>query len=301
MAFWSTCVLWTFYYFLRQLPSMTMIHMGSEWGYSRRELGTLVSLLAFSYAASKFFSGMLADYCSPKLLSCGGLLLSALAALCFPLLHRPAYSYALVVVLGLGEGGGWPGCAQILQAWYSPSEKGTRWAIVSLCGNFAAAVLPLMLAYVTRLALPWWYTYYLLGSAATLVVMATSYTLPMPSAGSQKDKEASDGKGKNDPKPMHRLSLYQVFTNTRLWCLCWYNFILLCIRYSVINWTQMYFVEHAQQSTSYATGAMGVYQVGGMVGSLAAGAASDWLIRKVCAAKLWLAVAWPSQAGSSKV
>lgn len=286
VAFWSTCVLWTFLYFLRQLPSMTMIHMGGEWGYSRSELGTLVSLLAFSYATSKFLSGMLADYSSPKLLCCGGLLLSALASLCFPLLHYPAYSYAMVIVLGLGEGGGWPGCAQVLQAWYSPSEKGTRWAVVSLSGNFAAAVLPLVLAYITRLALPWWYTYYILGSAATLVAMITSYSLFMPSDGSRKGKEVSDGKGKNDTKPAHRPSLYEVFTNAQLWCLCGYNFILLCIRFSVINWTQMYFVEHAHQSHSYATGAMGVYQVGGMVGSLAAGAASDWLIRKVCATRL---------------
>ena len=286
MAFWSTCVLWTFYYFLRQLPSMTMLHMGREWGYSRSELGTLVSLLAFSYAASKFCSGMMADYCNPKLLSCGGLLLSALASLCFPLLHHPAYSYIMVVMLGLAEGGGWPGCAQILQAWYSPSEKGTRWAIVSLSGNFAAAVLPLMVAYITQLALPWWYIYYILGSAATVVVMATSYTLFMPSDGNWKDRNVSDGKGKNDSKPQHRPSYYEVFTNVKLWCLCGYNFILLCIRYSVINWSQMYFVEHAQQSTSYATGAMGLYQIGGMVGSLAAGAASDWLIKKVCTARL---------------
>ena len=141
-------------------------------------------------------------------------------------------------------------------------------------------MLPLVLAYITRLSLPWWYTYYILGSAATLVAVITSYSLFMPSDGSRKGKEVSDGKGKNDTKPAHRLSLYEVFTNAQLWCLCGYNFILLCIRFSVINWTQMYFVEHAHQSHSYATGAMGVYQVGGMVGSLTAGAASDWLIRK---------------------
>ena len=264
---------------------MTMIHMGSSWGYSRSELGTIVSILAFSYAMSKFCSGMLADYCNPKLLCCGGLLLSALASLCFPLLHYPAYSFALIVLLGLGEGGGWPGCAQILQAWYSPSEKGTRWAIVSLSGNFAAAILPLILAYITQLSLPWWYTYYILGSGAILVVMVTNYTLSMPTDVGWADKTVSNGKGKNDSKPTHRPSYYEVFTNMQLLCFCGYNFFLLVIRYSVINWTQMYFVEHGRQSASYATGVMGVYQMGGMVGSLAAGAVSDWLIRKVSGAR----------------
>ena len=276
LTFWSLVLVWSSFYGLRQLIYANIVFMQNDWSYSKEQLGSIVSSFAFSYGIGKFLSGNLVDRLNPKRLLLAGLLASGTLLLFFPLVPNWLFSLVVTTLFGLFAGTGWPGCAKLLILWYTPEEKGFKYSFVSLCGNVAAAVIPLAVSRITQWGYPWWYSFFAIGCTSVSIACIGHKTVFIPVKYAVKDTVTR----KTPPKT----SYYEaIVCNQTLWCLCGFSFLMSMTRYSIISWSQVYFVEHAKLSPGSAAVTMIWYQVGGVAGSFLCGTSSDWFIKKVCA------------------
>lgn len=110
--------------------------------------GLIASSQNIAYAISKFIGGVLSDRLSSRLLFTSGLLLSGLATLLFANSDSVLLYTILWFVNGLAQGFGWPACAKILRQWFSPTQFGFFWSLLSASANISGGLSPFVTAYV---------------------------------------------------------------------------------------------------------------------------------------------------------
>jgi sugar phosphate permease len=247
--------------------------MQGKWGYSKEQIGMIVSSFSLAYGIGKFLAGNLVDRLNPKLLLLNGLFASGILMLSFPLVPNWIFSVFVAISFGLLGGSGWPGCAKLLILWYKPEEKGLRYSTVSMSGNVAAAIIPVVLSRATQWGYPWWYSFFALGCTSIVTAGVSYKTISLP------EKPATEVY--SNEKVASKVSYYDILLcNNTLWCLCGFGTLLSITRYTVISWNQLYFTEHAGIPLESAVLAMTWYQVGGVMGCFLCGASTDWFIRK---------------------
>jgi len=99
-VFWGTFLGYATFYLIRKNFSLAMPYISEESGYSKAQLGIVLTLLSIAYGVSKFVMGNVSDRSNPKYFATVGLLLSAFTCLVFglvPGVTSPAawYNYQL--------------------------------------------------------------------------------------------------------------------------------------------------------------------------------------------------------------
>lgn len=271
---------WSFYYLCRKSLASSMPSIIQENGFSKDDIGFIVSSHALAYGVSKFFSAILSDYVSAKGMFSLGLGLSGFCCLLFPLTKSVPLCTAIWFVEGIVQGLGWAPCAKLLRTWYPPSQMGTWWSILSGAGNVAAGVSPIFFTYLSSVG-SWRVSYYLVGSATSclgLLVLITVKNSPNEvGIHTRFDSAKPDSeKKKNSPS-----SWYDVFFLKDLWVASAVYAILYLLKNGVADWTQLYFIQHAKKPVTMAATCMSVLQIGGLVGNLVAGYISDLCVTPV--------------------
>ena len=78
-VFAGTFIGYATFYLIRQNFSLAVPYMIAEYGYTKADLGIVMTILSVAYGVSKFVMGNASDRSNPKYFSTVGLLLSALA------------------------------------------------------------------------------------------------------------------------------------------------------------------------------------------------------------------------------
>ena len=273
-----------FYYFTRKSFTFAMPALMRELGFSKGDLGFLVSVLSITYGFSKFLSGIIADRSNPRFFMAIGLILTGVFNIFFGLSSSILFFALFWALNGWFQGWGWPPCARLLTHWYSQKERGMWWGFWSTSHSVGGAVIP-VLAAVSAHYLGWRYAMYIPGILSIMMglfiinrLRDTPQSLGLPSIEKFKNDYPEDAKASDEQELSVKEILFKyVLRNRYIWILAISYFFVYVIRTGINDWTILYLVEVKNYSLISAGASVAWFEVGGILGSLAAGWMSDKL------------------------
>ena len=236
---------WFLYMFCRKSFSSTMPQLTYNVGFTKDNLGTIASSFSLAYGISKFLGAIISDHVDPKIFFFSGLLLSGLATFIFPVGSSFVLYCSLVMFLqGMFQGAGWPAIAKMLKSWFSPSSVGLYWSLVSCAGGIAAALCPVLVAYVISV-MEWYSVYYSVGIISITSSFIIYYTLQQSSKGIS-SSEGGFPSSKTNTKNSAEITYFDLLRNKDLWLATWIYFILYILKNAICDWGQLYFIQQLE-------------------------------------------------------
>ena len=289
IIYFSMFVGWTFFMLVRRILPASSANLIEHHGFSREDVGMIISSFSTGYGASKFISSILSDHFSPRKLFSVGLMLSGFSSIVFPMAKNIWAASFIWLVTGVLQGCGWAPCAVLLKSWYPPSQMGRWWSVLSSAGNVATAVSPLVIIYISSLS-DWTTSYYVTGLATFTVGCTVFISIKdspaevgiktdfdgRPSSSSSSDRHAS-----LKTHTESRLSWYSVFFISDLWVVGVVYACVYAVKDVLIGWSLLYFTEVSEKSKESAAACTGVAQMGGLLGNIVVGSMSDIFVSPV--------------------
>lgn len=282
--FYSIYIGYVFYYLTRKCLSFAMPTLMSDLGYDKAQLGILTTTLACSYGMSKFFNGLLADRSNPRYFMAFGLIASGIFSICFGFSSSLWFFVLFWAMNGWFQGFGWPSCTRFLTHWYSKSERGRWWSLFSTSQNVGGALIPFIAAFCAE-----WY-----GWRAAMIIPGvlailgglflinrlcdTPQSLGLPSIERFRSEEPlASGVDQEKELTVKEILFGYVLNNPYLWILGIGYFFIYLIRQAIGDWTVLYLVETKGYTPIGAGALLFWFEMGGILGGLFAGWASDRL------------------------
>ncbi|KAF6106268.1 solute carrier family 37 member 4 [Phyllostomus discolor] len=236
---------YSLYYFNRKTFSFVMPSLVEEIPMDKDDLGLITSSQSAAYAISKFVSGVLSDQMSARWLFSSGLLLVGLVNVVFSWSSTVPVFAALWFLNGLAQGLGWPPCGKVLRKSYS-------WrSTLALSGALCVAVSFLCLLLIRN-------------EPADVGLCNLD---PTPSKGKK-------GSLKEDS------TLQELLLSPYLWVLSTGYLVVFGVKTCCTDWGQFFLIQEKGQSALVGSSYMSALEVGGLVGSIAAGYLSDRAMAK---------------------
>uniref|UniRef100_A0A674E057 Solute carrier family 37 member 4a n=1 Tax=Salmo trutta TaxID=8032 RepID=A0A674E057_SALTR len=243
---------YTPYYFNRKTFSFVMPSLMQDIKMEKDDMGMITSSQSLAYAISKFISGVLSDHISAHWLFSIGLFMVGAINMVFSCGRFP--------VAGLG----WPPCGRVLCKWFEPSQFGTWWAILSCSMNLAGSLGPIIAMLMAQSYI--WRTTLSISGLSCCVVSFVCLLLI-----------------RNEPKDVGLPNIdtggaKKVKTTFKEFMLSPYLW-LLSVGYLVVF--GLFLIQDKGQSTLIGSSYRSALEVGGLLGSLAAGYFSDKAVAHV--------------------
>ncbi len=273
-----------FYYFTRKSLVFAMPALMLDLGYSKSSLGILASILSITYGISKFFSGILSDHSNPRFFMAIGLIMTGVINVLFGCSSSITFFAIFWGLNGFFQGWGWPPCARLLTHWYSQKERGTWWGFWNTSHNIGGALIALIAVFCAQLW-GWRYALYLPGVLSILAglfimnrLRDTPQSLGLPPI--EKFKNDHPAKIKNEHELSTKQILFQyLLRNKYIWVLGIAYLFVYIVRTAVNDWTLLFLIEKKGYSMMVAGSCIFFFEIGGMLGSLAAGFFSDRIFK----------------------
>ncbi|XP_032213022.1 glucose-6-phosphate exchanger SLC37A4 isoform X3 [Mustela erminea] len=270
---------YSLYYFNRKTFSFVMPSLVEEIPLDKDDLGLITSSQAAAYAISKFVSGVLSDQMSARWLFSSGLLLVGLVNIAFSWSSVVPVFAALWFLNGLAQGLGWPPCGKILRKWFEPSQFGTWWAILSASMNLAGGLGPI-LATVFAQSYSWRSTLALSGALCVVVSFLCLLLIHNePADVGLRNLDPTPSKGKKGSSK-EESTLQDLLLSPYLWVLSTGYLVVFGVKTCCTDWGQFFLIQEKGQSVLVGSSYMSALEVGGLVGSIAAGYLSDRAMAK---------------------
>ncbi|XP_072316851.1 glucose-6-phosphate exchanger SLC37A4a [Eucyclogobius newberryi] len=269
---------YTLYYFNRKTFSFVMPTVMEEIKMDKDDLGLITSSQSLAYAISKFISGVLSDQLSARWLFSIGLFFVGGINVVFSWSSTVAAFSTLWFLNGLGQGLGWPPCGRVLRKWFEPSQFGTWWAILSCSMNLAGSVGPIIASVLAQSCS--WRT---ILSVSGMTCMFVSVLCLLVIKNEPKDVglpniEAAAKKSKGGPSSESTLS--EFLLSPYLWLLSVSYLVVFGVKTACSDWGQLFLIQDKGQSTLMGSSYISALEVGGLLGSIAAGYFSDKAVAK---------------------
>ncbi|NXW58276.1 G6PT1 protein, partial [Eurystomus gularis] len=242
--------------------------------------GLVTSSQSAAYAISKFISGVLSDQMSARWLFSSGLLMVGLVNVVFSWSSTVTAFAGLWFLNGLAQGLGWPPCGKVLRKWFEPSQFGTWWAILSTSMNLAGGLGPIIAA-VVSLHYDWRTTLSFSGFICVIVSFVclvliknepSDVGLPNIEPGAKKGKKGSSSDNS---------TLTELLLSPYLWVLSTGYLVVFGVKTCCTDWGQLFLIQERGQSVLVGSSYMSALEIGGLVGSIAAGYLSDRAVARV--------------------
>lgn len=272
------------FYFTRKSYTFVMPYLAKDLNYSFEELGILSSALYLTYGISKFLSGIQSDRSNPRYFMAIGLIMTGIFNICF------AFSSSIVTFVifwglnGWFQAWGWPACCKALNYWYSKSERGLWYSICSTSHNVGGALIPLIAVYFAQ---QYSWRVAMLVPAGISIVMGlilverlrdVPRTLGLPCVEEYKGEDVAVKTSKHTEHSLLSVKdifFKQVLTNKFVWIMSISYFFVYVVRIAVNDWIFIYLTQ-AKHVNEYLAGfAVSIFEVGGILGMIAAGWGSD--------------------------
>ncbi|XP_073339020.1 glucose-6-phosphate exchanger SLC37A4a isoform X2 [Pagrus major] len=270
---------YTLYYFNRKTFSFVMPSLMQEIKLDKDDLGMITSSQSLAYAISKFISGVLSDQISARWLFSIGLCMVGGINVVFSWSSTVAVFSALWFLNGLGQGLGWPPCGRVLRKWFEPSQFGTWWSILSCSMNLAGSLGPII---ATVLAQTYSWRTILSVSGVSCVVFSVVCLLLIknePKDVGLPNIEAAAKKSKGGSSS-NESTLSEFLLSPYLWLLSVSYLVVFGVKTACTDWGQLFLIQDKGHSTLVGSSYMSALEVGGLLGSLAAGFLSDKAVAK---------------------
>lgn len=243
---------------------------------NKNQLGMILSGQMLAYALSKFVSGILIDFVSPKLAMSVSLIFAGLSAILFASVHESVFLFTLLwIINGIFQGPGWPAAAIIMRKWFKDEQFGTAWGILSTSMNVAGTAGPLITAVIITKS-GWRSSLVLPGTLAVLWGFIQYFTVkdqPENYTAQEAQKKKSDKQ--TTAKIMSRRELLKMPGYLGV---CITYCIISIVQFGTLQWGPVYLVNDMGHSILTGNSYTSSLEVGGIVGSLMAGYFSDYLL-----------------------
>ncbi|KAK1860489.1 hypothetical protein I4F81_003078 [Pyropia yezoensis] len=223
-------------------------------------IGAITSAFPAVYGVAKLFTGVVADNFSPRAILAGGLFATAAANVAFAAGGSVGWFVPVWALNGAVNSVGFPACARLLANWFGPAERGTWWGLLNVSLNVGGFLAPLVSG---GAAAAWGWRAGLLVPAAIAAAVGVLVLLAVADA------------------PAVAGFLYRgVICAPGIKNLAASYFFVYIIRQSLTSWAIFYLLDTKVVATLAAASArVSGFELGGLAGSITAGAASDALIR----------------------
>jgi OPA family sugar phosphate sensor protein UhpC-like MFS transporter len=285
---YSTFLGYAMYYFTRKSFIFAMPALITDLGLSIEELGILGSVLSITYGISKFLSGVLSDKSNPRYFMAIGLFMTGVCNILFGMSSSLPFFIVFWGLNGYFQGFGWPPSARFLTQWYSQSERGSWWSTWSVSHNVGSFIIPWIVLFCFYMEWGWRFAMYVPGMICILGSLFlinrlrdTPQSLGLPPV----EKYRNDyPEGKKDLVEDKKLTTKEilfehVLNNKYIWALGLAYFFVYIVRMGVSDWSLLYLTKAKDSSAFYASASVVLFDVGGFLGNLSAGWASDRLFK----------------------
>ncbi|MBI5381239.1 MAG: MFS transporter [Opitutae bacterium] len=274
----GTLVGYAVFYLVRTNLNIAMPAMKKALGISYTDLGLFLTLNGVLYGVSKFANGFLADRSDARKFMVIGLVLTASANLCFGLSSSTVVLGLLWMANGWFQGMGYPPCARLMTHWFSPKELATKMSIWNTSTSLGAGLGVVAGGYLVVVGWRWCFLTpafiafaCAIGLWYTLRDTPSSVGLPEIALTEHTDIDATDKKSQEFKYFLRK----KVFGNRYIWLVSVANFFVYTLRYAVLSWGPTLLHETKGMSIQQAGWGVGVFEVCGVAGMLAAGTLTD--------------------------
>ncbi len=274
------------YYFTRKNITVAIPGVMAEFGYTMTDFGWILTLSSLMYGLSKFTSGIISDRSNPRYFMAVGLMLTGVLNIMFGMSGALPLLAILWSANGWFQGWGWPPCSRLLMHWYGRKQRARWWAVWNTSHNLGGAVIPILAAGTIAYFGGWRYALYIPGIMAIgggFILMNrlrdTPQSLGLPpieefSGANATDATAASSEPERELTTREILFKY-VLTNRYIWILSAAYFFVYFVRQAVNDWSFVYLTTQQGYSMAAAGVSIGLFEIGGLCGSLAAGWLSD--------------------------
>jgi OPA family sugar phosphate sensor protein UhpC-like MFS transporter len=275
---------YVFYYFSRKSFTCIMPLLIHDLGMTKSDLGILTSLFAVIYGSSKFLSGIISDRSNPRIFMALGLILTGVLNITFGMASSLLFMAVFWGLNGLFQGWGWPPCATLLTHWYSQNERGTWWGLWNSSHNVGGAIIPIVIGFAAQF-MGWRYGMYATGALCIVIgffiffcLRDTPASLGLPPIEKHRDDHPPT-KQLEENITLKQLLFKYVLNNGYMWLLGAAYFFVYVIRGAFNEWSPLFLIETRGYQLVTANASIIWFEMGGLVGSLAAGWASDKIFK----------------------
>ncbi|MBQ7709376.1 MAG: MFS transporter [Bacteroidales bacterium] len=291
-TFWGVTVAYILYYVCRMTLGVVKQPLIDGGVLTAGQLGIIGSAFYFVYAVGKFMNGFIADYCNIRRFMAVGIAVSALVNLLLGilgLLNGPlgfGSLFLLVLFSVLWGVNGWaqsmgspPGTIS-LSRWFPLARRGTMYSIFSSTPQLGKAVSMIMTGFIVAAAgWQWGFLAAAVAGVMGLVISVVFISDTPESEGLPSVQELSGEPVQTlDKKPTRELQKW-VFRHPGIWVIAISTAFLYITQHAVSDWGVLFLQKQKAFSLERAAQVIGLAEVFGVAGNLAAGWMSDVLFR----------------------
>ena len=291
-TFWGVTVAYTLYYVCRMTLGVVKQPLIDGGILTAGQLGIIGSAFYFVYAVGKFLNGFIADYCNIRRFMAMGIGVSAVVNLLLglaglltgPLGFGSVLLFVFFAVLwgvnGWMQSMGSPPGTISLSRWFPLKQRGTRYSIFSSTPQLGKAVSMIMTGFIVGAAgWQWGFMAAAVAGVIGLVVSMLFISDTPESEGLPSVQELSGEEVKPlDQKPTRELQKW-VFKHPGIWVIAISTAFLYITQHAVSDWGVLFLQKQKSFTLEGAAQIIGLAEVFGVAGNLAAGWLSDVLFR----------------------
>lgn len=298
------------FYFVRKNFSFAIPLLSDEYGITNASFGIIMTIGGLIYGVSKFVNGILGDRTNARWHLVVGLVICVgtsvvlgfsdkLSTMITGQTDGPNFVKWMVIVMAIMyiinqifQGCGFAPCNHLMVSWVPPHELATKMSIWNTSHSIGAFVAAIICGYLTRWQLCFWVPaaislFGVFFIIATLRDTPKSVGLPeLPKVEGELDEDKN-----KDPKAFKEFLMKKVFMNPVIWVLAITDLFVYIVRFAILDWGPKMLTEMGL-SQALAGWTVGIFEVAGCLGMLAAGLISDKLFnsksQRVCAVEMGL-------------
>ena len=285
-TFWGVTVAYTLYYVCRMTLGVVKQPLIDGGVLTAGQLGIIGSAFYFVYAVGKFLNGFIADYCNIRRFMAVGIGISALMNLILGLLGLWNWPAGLLLaafsllwgVNGWMQSMGSPPGTISLSRWFPLKSRGTMYGIFSSTPQLGKAVSMIMTGFIVAAA--GWQWGFLAAAAAGAIGLVVSlvFISDTPESEGLPSVEELSGEPVQEKKPTRELQKW-VFKHPGIWVIAISTAFLYITQHAVSDWGVLFLQKQKAFSLEQAAQIIGLAEIFGGAGNLAAGWLSDVLFR----------------------
>lgn len=291
--------IYAWYYVTRK----TLTYAAPMLGFDKPTLGLCASVFNTLYGLAKLVTGAMSDRISPSLMLCGGLAVCGLINVVMAFSSSRMAFVALWGMNGWFQGCGWPACSQILRNWWEPTRRARVFSLVYASVNAGTMLAPFVVAaaadssfspFSSESPLPSienadqnnvstgdWHAAFALPGTIGIVLAAVMLLVvrDSPSSGRQAAPAEDAGSPREIGNPIGepRRSVWSALMSRGVLAILICNALTYVPRTALSDWSVLYLQETHGLTPTMTASVWLWFEVGGVLGTVVAGAISDQL------------------------
>jgi OPA family sugar phosphate sensor protein UhpC-like MFS transporter len=275
---------YSMYFFVRMNLTLAMPYFQDSLHFNKTDLGLIITLQFMVFGIGKFINAFFSDILKPKTFLAIGLIGSGLMSLAIGSSTSLIHIGFFWCLNSFFQSLSWPQCVRLMSEWYSSSQLGTRWSIITLSNPIGtavvSAVLPLLVVNYS-----WHMVFWIPGVAAILTGIGTFFLpLDLPkSLGLLSLDERFNIKRpelqKDSNSSISWSILKEIMKNVKLWYVVFATSCIYIVKGGFTTWAFIYLRDFKHLSLKEIALLMTLFEAFGFLGILMTGVFLDRLFK----------------------